>query len=89
MHQELFLLLGAGAPVLGEMEAVGLLPVFPELEDMKGVEQNGYHHLDVYGHSLATLAGMEDGAGGAGGVFWRDGRRRCSATPTSPLRRRS
>ena len=51
----------AAAPVLGEMEAVGLLGrVFPELDDMKGVEQNGYHHLDVYGHSLATLAGMED-----------------------------
>ena len=63
VHHELFLLLAApsAAPVLGEMEAVGLLGrVFPELEDMKGVEQNGYHHLDVYGHSLATLAGMEE-----------------------------
>ncbi|MGA9754534.1 MAG: HD domain-containing protein [Desulfobaccales bacterium] len=63
VHQELFLLLGApaAAPVLGEMEAVGLLSrVFPELEDMKGVEQNGYHHLDVYGHSLATLASLEE-----------------------------
>jgi poly(A) polymerase len=40
---------------------VGLLGrVFPELEDMKGVEQNGYHHLDVYGHSLATVAAMEE-----------------------------
>jgi poly(A) polymerase len=63
VHHELFLLLAApaAAPVLGEMEAVGLLGrVFPELDDMKGVEQNGYHHLDVYGHSLATLAAMED-----------------------------
>jgi poly(A) polymerase len=63
VHQELFLLLGAPAasPVLGEMEAVGLLgQVFPELDDMKGVEQNGYHHLDVYGHALATVARLED-----------------------------
>ncbi len=63
VHQELFLLLAApaAAPVLGLMEAVGLLrQVFPELEGMKGVEQNGYHHLDVYGHSLATLAALEE-----------------------------
>ena len=40
VHQELFLLLTApsAAPVLGAMEAVGLLSqVFPELDDMKGV----------------------------------------------------
>ncbi len=63
VHQELFLLLAApsAAPVLGAMEAAGLLgQVFPELEDMKGVEQNGYHHLDVYGHSLATVAALEE-----------------------------
>jgi poly(A) polymerase len=63
VHQELFLLLGAqaAAPVLQEMEATGLLSqVFPELDDMKGVEQNGFHHLDVYGHSLLTLASLED-----------------------------
>jgi len=63
VHQELFLLLAApaAAPVLKEMEAAGLLGrVFPELEDMKGVEQNGYHHLDVYDHSLATVACLEE-----------------------------
>lgn len=63
VHQELFLLLAApsAAPVLGAMEAVGLLSqVFPELDDMKGVEQNGYHHLDVYGHSLAAVACLEE-----------------------------
>ncbi len=63
IHQELFTLLEAprAVPVLTAMEAVGLLAqVFPELSAMKGVEQNGYHHLDVYGHSLATVAGMED-----------------------------
>jgi poly(A) polymerase len=63
VHQELFLLLSAPAavPVLAAMEAVGLLDqVFPELEAMRGVEQNGYHHLDVYGHSMASAARMEE-----------------------------
>ncbi|MCK9376972.1 MAG: HD domain-containing protein [Syntrophobacterales bacterium] len=63
VHQELFLLLAApaAAPVLAAMEAAGLLAqVFPELEDMKGVEQNGFHHLDVFGHSMATVAGLEE-----------------------------
>jgi len=62
VHQELFLLLGspAAAPALKEMEATGLLGrIFPELDDLKGVEQNGFHHLDVYGHSLLTLASLE------------------------------
>jgi poly(A) polymerase len=63
VHQELFLLLAApsAAPVLEAMEAVGLLSqVFPELDGMKGVEQNGYHHLDVYGHSLEAVAFLEE-----------------------------
>ncbi|MFZ5449085.1 MAG: CCA tRNA nucleotidyltransferase [Thermodesulfobacteriota bacterium] len=63
IHQELFTLLQAprAVPVLTAMEAVGLLgQVFPELEAMKGVEQNGYHHLDVYGHSMATAARLEE-----------------------------
>ena len=29
--------------------------VLPELEAMRGVEQNPYHHLDVYGHTLEVL----------------------------------
>jgi poly(A) polymerase len=63
VHQELFLLLKAprAYPVLEAMAAVGLLAqVFPELSAMQGVEQNGYHHLDVYGHSLQTVACMEE-----------------------------
>ena len=63
VHHELFLLLAAStaAPVPAEMDAAGFLgQVFPELNDMKGVEQNGYHHLDVYGHSLATMAALEE-----------------------------
>jgi len=63
VHQELFVLLKAprAHPVLEAMAAVGLLgQVFPELAAMKGVEQNGYHHLDVYGHSLETVSCMEE-----------------------------
>jgi len=29
--------------------------VLPELEGLRGVEQNPYHHLDVHGHTLAVL----------------------------------
>ncbi|MGQ9689619.1 MAG: CCA tRNA nucleotidyltransferase [Desulfobaccales bacterium] len=62
LHYELFQLLGAAnaAPILREMDEVGLLiQVFPEVADMKGVAQNGYHHLDVFDHSLETVAQLE------------------------------
>jgi len=37
-------------------EALGLLRVvLPELEALRGVAQNRYHHLDVHDHSLAVL----------------------------------
>ncbi len=29
--------------------------ILPELEQLRGVEQNRYHHLDVYGHTLEVL----------------------------------
>jgi poly(A) polymerase len=63
VHQELFLLLGAprSGPILARMDRVGLLTrIFPELEELKGVEQNGYHHLDVFDHSLATVFHLEE-----------------------------
>jgi putative nucleotidyltransferase with HDIG domain len=44
---------------IGLMDAAGLVPVlFPELEEQKGVEQNPYHHLDVWGHTLAVLESL-------------------------------
>uniref|UniRef100_A0A7C3ZDC9 HD domain-containing protein n=1 Tax=Desulfobacca acetoxidans TaxID=60893 RepID=A0A7C3ZDC9_9BACT len=63
LHYELFQLLGAAraARVVRAMDRVGLLlQVFPELADLKGVPQNGYHHLDVFEHSLETLACLEE-----------------------------
>ena len=39
------------------MEAAGLLEVvLPELAACRGVEQRGYHHADVYQHTLETVA---------------------------------
>ncbi len=37
----------------------GLLgTIIPELESTVGCEQGGYHHLDVWGHTLAVLEGL-------------------------------
>jgi poly(A) polymerase len=42
---------------LALMDVLGLTPyVLPELSALRGVEQNRYHHLDVYDHTLAVLA---------------------------------
>lgn len=72
VHLELMLLLQtprAGSR-LGEMDRVGLLErIFPELQDMKGVEQNGYHHLDVFGHSLETVRFLEQVLAAPGEFF--------------------
>ena len=38
-------------------DRLGLLRVvLPELHDLHDVEQSGYHHLDVYGHTIEVLA---------------------------------
>jgi poly(A) polymerase len=42
---------------LGLMEELGAMRVvLPELDALRGVEQSRYHHLDVGGHTRATLA---------------------------------
>lgn len=49
-----------GARTFQEMADCGLLFVLlPELSDMDGVGQPGFHHLDVLGHSLETLRAVE------------------------------
>jgi poly(A) polymerase len=63
LHYELFQLLSAprAAWILRQMDRVGLLAqIFPEIADMKGVPQNGYHHLDVFEHSLEAVAQLEE-----------------------------
>ncbi len=43
-----------------EMEEVGLLTIlFPELGRLKGIQQDRYHHLDVFQHSLLTFQCLE------------------------------
>ena len=42
------------------MDCFGIWPVIiPETRLLRGVDQGGYHHLDVWGHSLQTLAQLE------------------------------
>ena len=43
-----------GIELLGELGATAV--VLPELDALRGVEQNRYHHLDVYGHTIEVLA---------------------------------
>ena len=41
------------------MDEAGLVSVLlPELGEQKGVEQNPYHHLDVWGHTLAVMEAL-------------------------------
>lgn len=56
---ELRLIIAGDDPLRGLelMDELALtVEVLPELEALRGVEQGGYHHLDVHGHTLATLA---------------------------------
>ncbi len=42
--------------VIREMDRVGLLSeILPEMECMKGAEQNAFHHLDVWEHTLLAV----------------------------------
>jgi poly(A) polymerase len=47
-------------PAVTAMDETGLLEeMFPEIAAMKGVDQNRWHDLDVWGHCLATLHQIE------------------------------
>ena len=56
---ELRLLLTGAEPVRGLqlLDDLAATPaLLPELEALRGVEQNPYHHLDVHGHTIEVLA---------------------------------
>jgi putative nucleotidyltransferase with HDIG domain len=58
---ELRLLVCGSDPLRGLdlLEELRALPaVLPELEALRGVEQNPNHHLDVYGHTMQVLVGV-------------------------------
>ena len=59
IREELVAILGTDRAswALRELNALGALDVlFPELSPGRGVAQGGYHHLDVLGHQLETVA---------------------------------
>ncbi len=48
------------ASFIREMDQFGILDVlFPEIPPMKGCQQNGFHHRDVWEHSLLTTENCE------------------------------
>jgi poly(A) polymerase len=52
------------------MDETGLLEaIIPETGSMKGVDQNRWHELDVWGHCLATMREMEAVIGDLGRFF--------------------
>jgi poly(A) polymerase len=48
----------------GSLDALGksklFVSLFPELEPMQGCEQGGYHHLDVWQHTVQAMVFFED-----------------------------
>jgi len=64
IRDELFKTLAAdnSARHLRAMDDAGLLEqVFPEIARMREMEQNDYHHLDVWAHSMLTLEFFQQG----------------------------
>jgi poly(A) polymerase len=62
VRDEIFRILevNPGHPFIESMDRRGILEVvFPEIAAMKGVEQGGYHALDVWSHSLRALGEAE------------------------------
>lgn len=69
---ELDRLLGAPgvAASVRRLDELGLLAIIlPELTALKGVEQNRYHHLDVFEHALATATNLEEVMDSPGAFF--------------------
>ncbi|MDO8886016.1 HD domain-containing protein [Candidatus Oleimmundimicrobium sp.] len=63
LQRELFLIFALphfykAIELLGKLDIIKF--VLPEVEEMKGVTQNNYHHLDVWGHTLLTLKNLEE-----------------------------
>ncbi len=62
IREEIFKILSSprAAEILSSMDKIGLLPqVIPQITVMYGVHQGGYHHLDVWRHSLEGIAKIE------------------------------
>jgi tRNA nucleotidyltransferase/poly(A) polymerase len=62
LRDEFFTILRSGLAhrTVVAMDRHGVMEsLFPELSALKGARQNTYHHLDVWGHTLETLRGIE------------------------------
>ena len=62
IRDELFAILATPScfPILQHMDAIGIMDALcPEFRPMRGCEQNEYHHLDVWRHSLEAIHTME------------------------------
>ena len=62
VRDELFKILGSSNcfTTIRDMDRIGLLiQVMPQISVMYGVKQGGYHHLDVWKHSLEVLRQFE------------------------------
>lgn len=70
LQEELSELLALPAPesaLRGLADLGGIAVILPELEALRGVQQNAYHHLDVFDHTLEALTflpGVVDQLGG-------------------------
>ncbi len=63
IREEIFKVLASGRThgTLTAMDHIGLLQrVVPQISVMRGVHQGGYHHLDVWQHSLEVVLKLEE-----------------------------
>jgi len=63
IHEEIFKVLASprAHETLSSMDKIGLLPqVIPQITVMYGVKQGGFHHLDVWKHSLEVVLKLEE-----------------------------
>ncbi|MFA5039072.1 MAG: HD domain-containing protein [Candidatus Omnitrophota bacterium] len=66
LREELFKIFGSedSFSVVRKLDAQKILEfVIPQIRVMHNVKQGGYHHLDVWGHSLETLRKLEEQLG--------------------------
>lgn len=62
LRDEMFDILAVSnsAALLRQMDALGIIDaVLPETRPMRGLSQGPYHHLDIWAHSMETLAQVE------------------------------
>ena len=62
IREEIFKILASprAHETLSNMDKIGLLThVIPQITVMYGVHQGGYHHLDVWQHSLEVVSKLE------------------------------